>query len=116
MPQRGETLFDSRCRSLLLLQLDPGSDMQRLHYHYRGHVVVLAPGEEVRHRTAVSPPRVRVPDPRGEEFQKSDARSIAACGDQCRQHIAAGGDGDLALMGCAMELRGHRRPPPINFS
>jgi hypothetical protein len=51
--------------------------MQRLHGCDQGHLVVLAPGQKRRHRAAVGPSRIGVPDPRREEFQKAERGALS---------------------------------------
>jgi hypothetical protein len=64
------------------LRLDPGGDVQRPHGGDRRHPGILAPGQEIRHGTAIGPPRMRIADLRGEELQEADAGRLAGAGDE----------------------------------
>jgi hypothetical protein len=72
MAQRGQALLDGRGRMFLLLHLDPGGDMQRLHRGDRLHTDALAPRDEVGSGAAVSASGVRVADVGREEFEKAE--------------------------------------------
>jgi hypothetical protein len=50
----------------------------------RGHLVVRAPGQKVRHGPGVGPARVRVADRRGEELEETHRRALAASNNHCR--------------------------------
>jgi len=71
MAQRRQAQLGGRGRMLARLLLDPCRDVKRLHGGDRTYLVVLAPGQKLCDRMAVSPPRVRVADIRREEFQEA---------------------------------------------
>ncbi len=60
---------------LARLLLDPHPDVKRLHGGDRCHALFVAPGQKLRRRVAVGPPRVWVADVGREEFQEA-ARSL----------------------------------------
>ena len=80
----------SRCLTLgaassRVAGLDPGRDMHRLDGGDRRHADARAPGQEFLRGAGIGPPRVRVADVGGEEFEEAHRSALAGGSDQCRQ-------------------------------
>jgi hypothetical protein len=81
--------LDGRRRQRLCLQLDPGSDMQRLYSSDRGYSSADKPREKMPCHARIRAARVRLAGRRREELPKSHPGAIAGSGDQCREHEEA---------------------------
>ncbi len=72
MAHRGQPRFDGQRCVFLLLRLDPGGYVKRLHGRNGRHALIVAPSQEVRHGAAVGPPREQVADVGREEFEETE--------------------------------------------
>jgi hypothetical protein len=72
----GQVLFDGRRGQRLRLQLDLGSDMQRLNSNDRHDARLCAPSHKTSARVRIRAPGVRVEDFRCEKFQTADAGAL----------------------------------------
>ena len=73
MPDGGELLLHRGGGPVSRLAFDPSRDVQRLDGGDRRHAMILAPEQEVRHRTRIGAARVRVAQGEGEEPQEAHA-------------------------------------------
>ena len=80
--------------------------MGRLDGCHRWHVLLLTPGQKLRHGPAIGPARVWIADTGREELHVSVRGTIAGDGDQGRQDQIRVGGKDLAWLGDG-ELAGH---------
>ena len=93
MADSREPQLDGRCSALLLLQLDPDGDMQRLHGRDRQHLVCPRTTPENPSRPGRRPGVCAGCEFGREEFQEAHAGLLARRGDE-RRHLKRSGGMD----------------------